>query len=177
MAEIGRPVPKRRWPVVMSTAEVSAVRQGLDGVHDQLARLLYGTGLRIEEALRLRVQALDCADRAVFARNGKGGKDRLVMRPSSLASALHPPLAEALRPRWAAAVAAGHAGVPWPDALERQVPRAGASRACFRVFTQRCLSANPCIEPVRRATFSCRAVFDKRGPRHGGSTMRQRQRA
>lgn len=88
MAEIGRPVPKRRLPVVMSSDEVSAVLQRLEGVHGLLARLLYGTGLRIEEALQLRVKDLDFANQAIFVRSGKGGKDRVVMLPRSLSPAL-----------------------------------------------------------------------------------------
>ena len=68
MDEIGRPVPKRRLPVVLSAQEVAAVLAELDGVHGLLARLLYGTGLRIEEALRLRVKDLDLANQAIFVR-------------------------------------------------------------------------------------------------------------
>ena len=66
MDEIGRPVPKRRLPVVLSAQEVAAVLAELDGVHGLLARLLYGTGLRIEEALRLRVKDLDFAHQAIL---------------------------------------------------------------------------------------------------------------
>jgi integrase len=88
MDEIGRPVPKRRLPVVLSAQKVAAVLAELDGVHGLLARLLYGTGLRIEEALRLRVKDLDFANQAIFVRSGKGGKDRVVMMPRSLTQAL-----------------------------------------------------------------------------------------
>jgi len=73
MDEIGRPVPKRRLPVVLSADEVAALLKGLDGVHGLLARLLYGTGLRIEEALELRVKDLDFANQAIVVRSGKGG--------------------------------------------------------------------------------------------------------
>jgi integrase len=80
MLGIGRPVPKRRLPVVLTQDEVSAVLAHLAGVHRLLARLLYGTGMRITEALQLRVKDLDFGQRAVFVREGKGGKDRVVMR-------------------------------------------------------------------------------------------------
>jgi integrase len=63
--------------------EVAAVPAELDGVHGLLARRLYGTGLRIEEALRLRVKDLDFAHQAIFVRSGKG-KDRVVMLRASL---------------------------------------------------------------------------------------------
>ncbi len=56
MQEIGRPVPKRRLPVVLGIDEVLSVLARLQGEHQLLARLLYGTGLRITEALCLRVE-------------------------------------------------------------------------------------------------------------------------
>jgi integrase len=70
MSEIGRPVPHPRLPVVLSPAEVAAVlAQFPEGEHALLARLLYGTGLRITEALQLRVKDVDFAWRAaVFLR-------------------------------------------------------------------------------------------------------------
>lgn len=74
MNEIGRPVPKRRLPVVLSGDEVAAVLRNLKDVHDLLARLLYGTGLRIEEALQLRVKDLDFANHASTCALAKGAK-------------------------------------------------------------------------------------------------------
>ena len=113
MVEIGRPVPKRRLPVVLTQDEVSAVLGHLNGMHLLLARLLYGTGLRITEALQLRVKDLDFGQHAVFVREGKGGKDRVVMLPASLATDLRAQLA-AGRLVWAADVAANHAGIAKP---------------------------------------------------------------
>ncbi len=149
MAEIGRPVPKRRLPVVLTPDEVSAVLAGLDGVHLLLARLLYGTGLRITEALQLRVKDLDFGQRAVFVREGKGGKDRVVMLPQALAADLRAQLAHG-RLVWAADVAAGQAGVQLPHALERKYPRAGGAWAWFWVFPQDRLSVDPRSGVVRR---------------------------
>ena len=150
MDSIGRPVPKRRLPVVLSTQEVAAVLQQLEGVHGLLARLLYGTGLRIEEALQLRVKDLDFANQALFVRSGKGGKDRVVMLPRSLTPSLRAHLAGQARPCWAADVAAGHTGVQLPDALERKYPRAGVSWAWFWVFAQQRLSPDPRSGVLRR---------------------------
>ena len=84
MAAIGRPQRKPRLPVVLSVTEVAAVLGRLDGVHGVLARLLYGTGMRIAEALQLRVKDVDFERRAIIVRAGKGGKDRVVMLPASL---------------------------------------------------------------------------------------------
>lgn len=149
MAEIGRPVPKRRLPVVLTPDEVSAVLAGLDGAHLLLARLLYGTGLRITEALQLRVKDVDFGQRAILVRGGKGGKDRVVMLPQALAADLRAQLARG-RLLWSADVAAHQAGVAMPDALERKYPRAGLSWAWFWVFPQDHLSFDPRSGAIRR---------------------------
>lgn len=65
MQDIGRPVPKRRLPVVLHPDELAAVLGQLQGVHLLLAQLLYGTGMRITEGLQLRVKDIDFAQRAI----------------------------------------------------------------------------------------------------------------
>ena len=149
MAEIGRPIPKRRLPVVLTPHEVQAVLERLEGVHGLLARLLYGTGLRIAEALQLRVKDLDFGQRAVIVRAGKGGKDRVVMLPQSLEVALQAQLKEC-RTVWADDQARGRSGVELPYALERKYPRAGESFGWFWVFPQAQHSVDPRSGVVRR---------------------------
>ena len=78
-----RPRTRRRLPVVLSEAEVRAVRQRLEGEAALVVGLLYGSGLRLMEALRLRVKDLDAQRRELTVRDGKGGKDRLTVRPQS----------------------------------------------------------------------------------------------
>lgn len=149
MKDIGRPVPKRRLPVVLSVDEVSTVLRAMGGEHQLLAQILYGTGMRISEALGLRVKDLDFAQGAIYVRQGKGGKDRVVMLPSSLSPALRDQLAR-VRPVWWADVEAGQAGVELPYALERKYPRAGSSWAWFWVFPQAQLSTDPRSGVIRR---------------------------
>jgi integron integrase len=151
LSEIGRPVPSRRLPVVMSREEVMAVLGRLDGdEHRLLARLLYGTGMRISEALQLRVKDVDFAHRAIVVRQGKGDKDRVVMLPDALVAELRAQL-DAAHGLWAADVAADRAGVAMPsDALARKYPRAGASWAWFWVFPQASQSVDPRSGVVRR---------------------------
>ena len=149
MKDIGRPVPKRRLPVVLSAAEVLSVLQEMAGEHQLLARLLYGTGMRISEGLGLRIKDLDFAQGAIYVRHGKGGKDRVVMLPSSLALALRDQLAR-VRAIWWADVEAGQAGVELPYALERKYPRAGSSWAWFWLFPQDRLSIDPRSGVIRR---------------------------
>ncbi len=75
---------RRRLLVVLSEAEVRAVRIRLEGDVALVVGLLYGSGLRLMEALRLRVKDLDFQRRELTARDGKGGKDRLTLLPQSL---------------------------------------------------------------------------------------------
>jgi site-specific recombinase XerD len=75
---------RRRLPVVLSEAEVRAVRQRLEGEAALVVGLLYGSGLRLMEALRLRVKDLDFQRRELAVRDGKGGMDRLTLLPQSL---------------------------------------------------------------------------------------------
>ena len=149
MNDIGRPQVKRRLPVVMSQEEVLAVLDHMEGTHHLLAKLLYGTGLRINEALQLRGKDLDFGHGTVIVREGKGGKDRLVMLPQSLVQDLHSQL-NAARSLWMRDQAAGRGGVFMPDALERKYPRAGASWTWFWVFPQAEHSTDPRSGVVRR---------------------------
>lgn len=75
---------RRRLPVVLNEAEVRAVRERLEGEPALVVGLLYGGGLRLMEALRLRVKDLDVQRRELTMRAGKGGMDRLTLLPQSL---------------------------------------------------------------------------------------------
>jgi integron integrase len=149
MNELARPQRKPRLPVVLSIQEVQAVLAVLSGVHGLLAQLLYGTGLRITEALQLRRKDVDLERRVIIVRAGKGGKDRVVMLPECLAPALRAQMRQA-HALWQSDVLAGHGGVHLPDALERKYPRAGLSWAWFWVFPQAGLSVCPRSGIVRR---------------------------
>lgn len=149
MTNIGRPQVKRRLPVVLSQAEVMAVLAHLEGTHRLLAQLLYGTGMRITEGLQLRVKDLDFEHGAVIVREGKGGKDRVVMLPQSLVGGLRGQL-NAARSLWTLDQEAGRGGVFMPDALERKYPRAGSSWGWFWVFPQAEHSTDPRTGIVRR---------------------------
>ena len=142
MDAIGRPQRKPRLPVVLSADEVARVLALLQGEQRLLAQLLYGTGLRIAEALQLRVKDVDFEYRTLVVRCGKGGKDRAVMLPATLIPALQDQLARA-QVLWAADAQAGRGGVFMPDALDRKYPQAGAQWAWFWVFPQADLSVDP----------------------------------
>jgi len=149
MKEIGRPRTKRRLPVVLSPDEVARLLCFLDGEHRLFAQLLYGTGMRLNEGLQLRVKDMDFERRTIIVREGKGGKDRAVMLPQSLILGLKEQLARA-RLYWTADQAAGRGGVAMPDALDRKYPRAGSSWNWFWVFPQDAHSVDPRSGVVRR---------------------------
>jgi integron integrase len=149
MKEIGRPRTKRRLPVVLSPDEVARILCFLEGEHRLFAQLLYGTGMRINEGLQLRVKDVDFARNTIIVREGKGGKDRAVMLPQRLIPDLQGQMARA-RLLWAADQEAGRGGVAMPDALARKYPRAGASWSWFWVFPQDTHSIDPRSGVVRR---------------------------
>lgn len=149
MTELERPQRKAHLPVVLSVDEVRRVLNLMEGTHAVLARLLYGTGLRITEALQLRVKDLEFDRQAIVVRAGKGGKDRVVMLPAALAPALLQQV-ERARLLWHADQREGRGGVQMPDALERKYPRAGHSWSWFWVFPQDSHATCPRTGVVRR---------------------------
>lgn len=149
MNRIGRPRSTVRLPVVLTTDEVARVLRLLDGDHRLFAQLLYGTGMRIMEGVRLRVKDVDFERRAIVVREGKGAKDRVVMLPTSLVPALREQMSRA-RLLWSADREAGRGGVYMPDALDRKYPRAGVSWTWFWVFPQLRLSIDPRTGVERR---------------------------
>ncbi len=143
LTEIGRPRTVRRLPVVLTADEVRRTLAAMaPGVHQLVAQLLYGTGMRIMEALRLRVKDVDFDHGAIVVREAKGGKDRVVMLPESLREPLRVQL-QAAHAVWAQDRAAGWPGVDLPHALAAKYPRAPESWAWFWVFPQGTLATDP----------------------------------
>ena len=99
--DINRPAHKRRIPSVLTQNEVAGVLAHMEGQTALLARLLYGTGMRLMEGMRLRIKDVDFDRHVIVVREAKGGKDRVVMLPRSLAPALRMQLLAA-RCQWEA---------------------------------------------------------------------------
>ena len=95
--DIERAKRTERLPVVFTRAEVRQILTHLDGVQHLIASLLYGTGMRLMEGLRLRVKDVDFEYRQIAVRDGKGHKDRLTMLPNSLIEPLQLQLKKAKR--------------------------------------------------------------------------------
>ena len=127
---------RRRLPVVLSEAEVRAVRQELEGDPALVVGLLYGSGLRLMEALRLRVQDLDFERKELTVRDGKGGKDRRTLLPASQCEALNRHL-QNVRRLHQQDLAAGWGAVMLPHALARKYRHADRQWGWQWVFPQR----------------------------------------
>jgi len=139
----------RRLPVVLTEDEVRDVLANLEGVHWLVAALLYGAGLRLMEALRLRVQDVDFKRREVLVRNGKGFKDRVTMLPDKLAGRLQSHLAT-VRLLHEKDLAEGFGEVHLPYALDRKYPNAGTTWGWQYVFPSGNRSLDPRTGKTRR---------------------------
>jgi integron integrase len=132
----------QRLPVVLSRAEVALVLARMDGVYSLMARILYGTGMRLMECARLRVKDVDFGQREILIRDGKGGKDRVTMLPDVLILPLQEHLAKR-RLLYEDDLAKGMAEVFLPDALARKYPNASAEWTWQYVFSSGSYSVDP----------------------------------
>jgi len=138
-----------RVPEVLSPEQVRQLLRQLDGVHQLVARLLYGTGMRIMEAVRLRVQDVDFHYRQITVRNGKGNKDRVTVLPDSLIQPLksHLVRAQQLHKK---DLAEGFGRVYLPHALSEKYPNAGREWPWQYVFPAPARSVDPVSKEIRR---------------------------
>ncbi|MFZ4803473.1 MAG: integron integrase [Synechococcus lacustris] len=125
----------KRLPVVLSVEEVRTVLQQMEGPPALVCRLLYGGGLRLMEALRLRVKDLDFAGKQLVIRGGKGNKDRVTVLPQNQMEPLQFHLQE-VRRLHRLDLAAGWGKVPLPGALERKYTSASREWIWQWVFPQ-----------------------------------------
>jgi integron integrase len=142
LTDINRPTQVRRIPSVLTKDEVAGLLAAMDGVTALLARLLYGTGMRLMEGMRLRVKDVDFDRHVIIVREAKGNKDRVVMLPRSLAPARRQQMMAA-RALWQADRQAQRAGVQVPDALEVKYPRLGQTWGWCWLFPSPTLSVDP----------------------------------
>jgi integrase len=112
-----------RLPTVLSRSEVQSVLAKTDGMTGLMLRLLYGTGMRLMECVRLRVKDVEFSLNQINVRDGKGGKDRVTMLPQTLIEPLRLQLAQ-VKALHDADLAAGMGAVWLPDALAVKYPNA-----------------------------------------------------
>jgi len=138
-----RPAKKSsRVPVVLTKDEVKTIIGQIEGTNWLIANLLYGAGLRLNEALRLRVKDIDFGFQQIVVRDGKGGKDRFTVLPTKLIEPLQNQL-EAARTLHEQDLHRGLGRVLMPFALERKYPNAAAEWCWQYAFPSKSLSVDP----------------------------------
>ena len=142
----------KRLPVVLSVTEVKLLLQEIEGDQWMMASLLYGSGLRLMECLRLRVKDIDLDKRMITVRSGKGNKDRVTMLPGNLIEYLQAHMAK-VRALHQRDLAEGFGQVYLPYALERKYPNASREWGWQYVFPADRRSADPVSGQTRRHHF------------------------
>ena len=139
-----------RLPTVLTQQEIRALLNYVDDpLMDLIVRLLYGTGMRLMECLRLRVKDVEFTRNEIVVRDGKGGKDRVTMLPGSLADRLRAHMA-VVKKQHEADLALGRGEVWLPDALAAKYPNAPKEWAWQYVFPAAGFSTDPRSGAVRR---------------------------
>lgn len=139
----------KRLPVVLTKSEVRAVLAGLQGRHHLIGGLLYGSGLRLLEGLRLRIKDLDFDSRSIAVRAGKGDRDRMTILPARLIGSLEVEI-ERVRMVHRRDLEAGFGEVELPGALERKYRQANRGFGWQYLFPATKLAADPRTGVVRR---------------------------
>ena len=164
----------RRLPVVLTITEVHALLQATSTAPEPIGlviKLLYGTGMRLMEAVRLRVKDVELERREIIVRDGKGGKDRVTMLPESLAEAMRVHLA--LRRNWHEQdIILGKVDVWLPDALAIKSPNASKEWGWQYVFAAKNYSIDPRNNSERRHHIEEKQVqrYVKRAAQAAGIT-------
>ena len=139
----------QRLPVVLTRSEVREVLVRMNGVYGLMANMLYGTGMRLMECVRLRVKDVDFERGEILIREGKGGKDRVTMLPASVVSGLRAHL-EQRRALFEDDKRTGKADVFLPDALAKKYPNAATEWCWQYIFPSGSYSVDPRSGAERR---------------------------
>lgn len=143
LENVTRAARPQHLPVVLSRTEVRSLLARLDGTPWLVASLLYGGGLRLMEALRLRIKDLDIDRGELTIRDGKGSKDRVTVLPAALVTPLRAHLAR-LRGKFQDERRRGEPGVSLPQALARKTPGAATAWGWQYVFPAKELCTDAC---------------------------------
>jgi integron integrase len=149
LGDFARAKRPKRLPVVLERSEVARLLMGIEGMSHLMAALLYGTGMRLMECVRLRVQDVDFRYHQIVVRDGKGHKDRVVPLPSRLEEPLQQQL-QKVRALHEQDLAQGYGEAFLPDALARKWPNAPKEWIWQYVFPSGRLSVDPRSGKTRR---------------------------
>jgi integron integrase len=133
---------KKNMPVVFTKEEAGRVLENMTGTHWLMANLLYGSGLRLMECIRLRVKDVDFGYNQIVVRDGKGKKDRITMLPKTVAHHLKEHLKK-VKNQHKEDLAHGYGSVYLPNALERKYRSADKSWVWQYVFPSSKISIDP----------------------------------
>ncbi len=139
----------KRLPTVLSREEARKVIGCMSGTYQLMAKLLYGSGLRLMECVRLRVKDVDFAQHQIVVRDGKGEQDRITMLPDSLIALLQEHL-QRVKQLHEQDLAQGQGAVYLPYALDRKYPNANREWGWQYVFPSDRLSQDPHTGKTRR---------------------------
>ena len=165
---IGAKKPKR-LPVVLTKGEVQQVLSRLAGEYHIIAQLLYGSGLRVAEVVRLRVQSIDFEQRQILVRDGKGAQDRITMLPEIVVARLKQHLAT-VEDLHQDDLRNGYGRVFLPNALARKYPNAEREWIWQYVFPSKRISASWVDGIMRRHHISPSTV--QKAVRRASSTAK-----
>lgn len=175
LSGVERALPSRNLPVVFTKEEAQAVITHLKGEHKLIGSLLYGSGLRIMEGVRLRIKDMDFSRGEIMVRDGKGEKDRLTMLPRSLAPQLEVQI-ESVRRLHEHDLKRGFGEVYLPYALERKYRHAAKEFIWQYVFPAANISVDPRTHKSRRHHISeknvqraVKTALSKAGVRKNGT--------
>jgi len=149
---------QRRLPVVLSRQEIDRILEQLEGRNALIIRLLYGTGLRLMEALRLRIQDIDFDRNMILVRDGKGKKDRVALLPASLRNLLIRAIDHARQIHQLDRVD-GFGETSLPYALARKYPRAAWETGWQYVFPASARGIDPESKRIKRHHIHHTAIF------------------
>lgn len=149
LGNVVRAKQPKRLPVVLTRTEVREVLVRMNGVYGLMANMLYGTGMRLMECVRLRVKDVDFERGEILIREGKGGKDRVTMLPASVVSGLRTHL-EQRRMLFEDDKRIGKADVFLPDALAKKYPNAATEWCWQYIFPSGSFSVDPRSGAERR---------------------------
>ncbi|HJV21634.1 MAG TPA: integron integrase [Holophagaceae bacterium] len=157
LRDVAQAKAPRRLPVVLTPSEVRVLFDQMRGTPGLLAQLLYGTGMRLMEGLRLRVKDVDFERLEVLVRQGKGGKDRVTMLPQALVEPLRAHLVK-VRALHDKDLAEGFGEVEMPNAYAVKAPHAAKAFGWQWVFPSVAISTDPRSGVRRRHHLSPEAV-------------------
>ncbi len=140
---------RRRIPIVLTNAEVDKILNNMRDTYKLMAMIIYSSGLRLSECLRLRIKDIDFEKGLIIIRSGKGDEDRISILPESVKEKLLEHI-DKVRDIWKEDRRNNIPGVFLPDALSRKYPYAGKRWEWFWLFPSKSLSVDPKTKTVRR---------------------------